>query len=84
MARERGIVKWFNSPKGFGFIGREDGTDLFVHFTAIQADGYKALNENDVVEFDVVKGKKGLQADQVVLLEAAAPQEEKKNKNKKS
>lgn len=58
-----GIVKWFNSEKGFGFIAPEDGSaDVFAHFSAIQGSGYKSLNENDRVEFDVVQGPKGLQA----------------------
>jgi cold shock protein len=63
--RETGVVKWFNSAKGFGFIAREGGEDVFVHFSEIQMDGYKELNEGDSVEFEVSRGKKGLQAQRV-------------------
>ncbi len=66
MAQYKGKVKWFNNAKGYGFIGREDGPDVFVHFTAIQIEGYKSLEEGDEVEFDVVEGQKGAQADQVI------------------
>lgn len=59
---EKGTVKWFNDAKGFGFITREQGPDVFVHHTAIQSDGFRSLSEGDTVEFDVVKGPKGLQA----------------------
>jgi CspA family cold shock protein len=59
---EQGTVKWFNSSKGFGFIERPDGEDVFVHFRAIQGDGYKSLEENDEVEFEIEEGPKGLQA----------------------
>jgi CspA family cold shock protein len=58
----QGKVKWFNSEKGFGFIEREGGDDVFVHFSAIQMDGYKTLDEGQVVEFDIVKGDRGAQA----------------------
>jgi CspA family cold shock protein len=59
----RGTVKWFNSSKGFGFIGREDGgADVFVHHTAILAEGYRTLKEGELVEFEIVEGAKGLQA----------------------
>lgn len=69
MAKERGQVKWFNGGKGYGFISRQGGQkDVFVHFSAIQADGYRTLNENDQVEFDVVQGPKGPQAENVVRL----------------
>ena len=57
-----GTVKWFNPAKGFGFIGRDDGDDVFVHYTAIQMDGYRQLKEGQCVEFSVEKGPKGLQA----------------------
>jgi len=59
---EKGTVKWFNGAKGFGFISRQGGEDVFVHFKAITGDGYKTLNEGDQVEFEVERGKKGLQA----------------------
>ncbi len=57
-----GRVKWFNDAKGFGFIEQEGGDDVFVHFSAIQADGFKTLAEGDLVEFDITQGPKGLQA----------------------
>lgn len=64
--RTRGTVKWFNADKGFGFITPEDGTkDCFVHYSAIQGDGYRSLNEGDSVEFDVVDGQKGPAAENV-------------------
>lgn len=65
----RGKVKWFNNSKGYGFIGQDDGPDVFVHFSAIRGDGYKSLQEGDPVEFDVVQGQKGPQADNVVKLQ---------------
>jgi cold shock protein len=58
----QGSVKWFNDAKGYGFISQEDGEDVFVHFSAIQASGFKSLTEGDKVEFEVTKGPKGLQA----------------------
>jgi CspA family cold shock protein len=70
MARITGTVKWFNDAKGFGFIARDGGPDVFVHFSAIQANGFKSLAEGDRVEFDVVQGKKGLEASQVVKVAA--------------
>jgi CspA family cold shock protein len=63
-----GKVKWFNESKGFGFIEKEDGGDLFVHFSAIQGTGFKTLSEGQRVSFDVVKGKKGPAAENVKLL----------------
>ncbi len=61
----QGTVKWFNPEKGFGFISRDDGDDVFVHHTAIVADGYRSLEEGQRVSFDVTQGKKGLQASNV-------------------
>jgi CspA family cold shock protein len=66
--RERGTVKWFNGSKGYGFIQREQGGDVFVHFSAIQGEGYRSLNEGDAVEFEVTEGPKGLQASNVTRL----------------
>ncbi|MCP8618129.1 cold-shock protein CspD [Salirhabdus salicampi] len=63
-----GKVKWFNAEKGFGFIEREDGDDVFVHFSAIQADGFKTLEEGQDVEFEIVEGDRGPQAANVVKL----------------
>jgi CspA family cold shock protein len=66
--RIRGTVKWFNAGKGYGFIGREDGSDVFVHFSAIQMDGYRRLEQDQQVEFSVEEGPKGEQATNVVLV----------------
>jgi CspA family cold shock protein len=66
--RERGTVKWFNATKGYGFIQREQGGDVFAHFSAIQGEGYRSLNEGDAVEFDVTEGPKGLQAANITKL----------------
>ena len=63
--RETGIVKWFNADKGYGFIQRENGEDVFVHYSAIVGDGYRSLDEGARVSFVVASGPKGLQADQV-------------------
>lgn len=63
--RETGTVKWFNDAKGFGFISRQNGEDVFVHFRAIQTQGFKSLKEGQAVTFVVVQGQKGLQADAV-------------------
>ena len=70
VARIQGKVKWFNNAKGFGFIGREDGPDVFVHYSAITSEGYKSLQEGDDVEFEIVQGQKGPQAGNVVKLSA--------------
>lgn len=69
MARVQGKIKWFNNAKGYGFIGQDGGPDVFVHFSAIQSKGYKTLQEGDSVEFDVVQGQKGLQAENVMKTE---------------
>jgi len=61
----QGKVKWFNDAKGYGFIAQDSGPDVFVHFTAIQADGFRSLAEGDTVEFEIGKGPKGLQAQNV-------------------
>ena len=66
--KEQGTVKWFNASKVFGFIQRQSGEDIFVHFSAIQAEGYKSLNEGQAVEFEVTSGPKGLQAANVTSL----------------
>jgi cold shock protein len=68
VSKEQGTVKWFNASKGFGFIQRQTGEDVFVHFSAIQSEGYKSLNEGQAVEFEVKKGPKGLQAENVTAL----------------
>lgn len=64
--KEQGIVKWFNGAKGYGFIQRSNGEDVFVHFSAIESSGYKTLNEGDAVEFECQQGPKGLSAASVV------------------
>jgi len=63
--KETGVVKWFNGAKGYGFIQRSTGEDVFVHFSAIQADGYRSLNEGEAVEFELQQGPKGLNAIEV-------------------
>lgn len=68
--REQGTVKWFNDAKGFGFIQRESGEDIFVHFRAIQGDGYRSLQDGQKVEFVVTEGEKGLQAEEVTKVDA--------------
>ena len=77
MAQYKGRVKWFNNAKGYGFIGRDHGPDVFVHYSAIQLGGYKALKEGDEVEFDIVKGRKGPEAGAVVRFRENAPSEVK-------
>lgn len=78
----KGTVKWFNSRKGFGFINSEEGTDVFVHFSALGGDGdeYKTLNENDEVEFDVTQGEKGPQASNVIVTKKAPRQQGSSNR----
>jgi cold shock protein len=66
--RIQGTVKWFNATKGYGFIAREGGEDVFVHYSAIQTDGYRTLNEGQRVEFTIERGPKGLQASNVTVL----------------
>lgn len=68
----QGTVKWFNSEKGYGFIAKDGGGDVFVHFSALNMDGYKSLNEGDIVVFDVTKGQKGDQAANVRVTESAS------------
>ncbi len=68
MAQYSGTVKWFNNAKGYGFLGRDSGNDVFVHYSSINLDGYKTLKEGDPVEFDVITGEKGPQADKVALV----------------
>jgi cold shock protein len=72
MSQYKGSVKWFNNAKGYGFLGRDEGNDVFVHYSSIQLDGYKSLKEGEVVEFDVVQGVKGPQADKVIRVSNAA------------
>lgn len=69
MARMTGTVKWFNDAKGYGFLAREGGPDVFVHFSAIQSTGFKSLAEGDRVEFEIVQGQKGPQAANVTKAE---------------
>jgi CspA family cold shock protein len=72
LAQYKGTVKWFNNAKGYGFLGRDGGADVFVHYSSIQRDGYKSLKEGDEVEFDIIQGTKGPQADQVSRLKEVA------------
>jgi cold shock protein len=65
--RVTGTVKWFNAEKGYGFISREQGPDVFVHYSEIKSSGYRSLNEGDQVEFEITQGKKGLQASAVMV-----------------
>ena len=73
VAQYKGTVKWFNNAKGYGFLGRDGGADVFVHYSSIQLEGYKSLKEGDEVEFDIIQGTKGPQADQVARLREAYP-----------
>jgi CspA family cold shock protein len=66
MGQHKGTVKWFNNVKGYGFLGQDGGNDVFVHFSSIQYDGYKSLQEGDEVVFDIVQGIKGPQAERVI------------------
>jgi cold shock protein len=66
--KEQGTVKWFNNEKGYGFISRNSGTEVFVHHSAIQGSGFKSLSEGEGVEFEVIKGQKGFQAQNVTKL----------------
>ena len=70
MAQHSGKVAWFNNAKGYGFLSYEGGADVFVHYSAIQMEGYHSLKEGDPVEFDIIQGAKGPQADNVVKLES--------------
>ncbi len=69
MSKVTGTVKWFNEAKGFGFISQESGSDVFVHFRAISGDGFKTLKEGQKVEFSVIEGEKGPQAEDVIALD---------------
>jgi cold shock protein len=73
MSQYKGTVKWFNNVKGYGFLGREGGNDVFVHFSSIQKDGYKSLKEGDEVLFDIIQGQKGPQADRVARQTKSTP-----------
>ncbi len=68
MSRTTGTIKWFNNSKGYGFIGQDGGEDVFVHYSAIEGDGYKSLQEGDRVEFELTQGQKGPQAEKVTKL----------------
>lgn len=73
--RYNGVVKWFSSEKGYGFITQQDGSDLFVHYSEIETKGFRTLNEGDKVEFEITDGRKGKQASAVRVIEAAAPRQ---------
>ena len=68
---QSGVVKWFNNSKGYGFLTDENGADVFVHFSAIQSDGYKTLKQGDNVNFEAIEGDKGLQAQNVKIVSSA-------------
>ena len=75
MERLKGTVKWFNNAKGYGFIGRDDGADVFVHYSAITSEGYKSLQEGDQVEFEITQGQKGPQAANVTRHRKPSPRD---------
>jgi CspA family cold shock protein len=75
MGQYKGIVKWFNSAKGYGFLGHDGGNDVFVHFSSIQKDGYRSLKQGEVVGFDIVQGAKGFQADRVIRQKSTTPED---------
>ena len=81
MSQVKGTVAWFNNAKGFGFLRHQDGADVFCHFSAIEADGYKSLTEGEAVEFDVVQGEKGPQAANVKRLKSGEPPIRTRSKN---
>ena len=74
MPRLNGSVKWFNNSKGYGFVGHDGGPDVFCHYSSIQLDGYKTLQEGDAVSFEIVQGAKGPQTDQVTRLPSHGPE----------
>ncbi len=74
MAQYQGTVRWFNNAKGYGFLGRDGGPDVFCHYSSIQSEGYKSLKEGEPVEFDVIQGDKGPQADAVLRRQENAQQ----------
>ncbi|HEA84126.1 MAG TPA: cold-shock protein [Thermodesulfobacterium geofontis] len=79
----RGKVKWFDEKKGYGFISKEDGGDVFVHYSAIEMPGFKTLREGQSVEFEVVQGPKGEQASKVKVLNGGSPRKSQQRNNKK-
>ena len=79
----RGKVKWFDEKKGYGFISKEDGGDVFVHYSAIEMPGFKTLKEGQLVEFEVVQGPKGEQASKVKILNGGSPRKSQPRTNKK-
>ncbi len=75
MAQYTGVVKWFNNAKGYGFLGRDGGPDVFVHYSSIMLEGYKSLKEGDPISFDIITGEKGPQADQVQRISGTPTQQ---------